>query len=107
MTKTPTARTTMTSFFDTTTNLWSDAFLAGRVVVCNDDDAGNNDGRGEGLLMTTTATTTTTTTMANDDNKKDTIVSDSKDSDDLIFEHNKQPVVRCISGREDGWVQQR
>jgi hypothetical protein len=50
--------------FDTTTNLWADAFLAGRVVVSNGDDNGNNDGRGEGLLMTTTATTTTTTTMA-------------------------------------------
>ena len=36
--------------FDTTTNLWSDAFLAGRVVVFNDYDAGNNNGRGEGLL---------------------------------------------------------
>ena len=54
----------MTSFFDTTTNLWSDAFLAGRVVVFKDDDVSNNDVRGEGLLMTTMATTTTTTTMA-------------------------------------------
>ena len=34
-TKTPTARTTTNSFFDTTTNLWLDAFLAGRVVVFN------------------------------------------------------------------------
>ena len=50
--------------FYTTTSLWSDAFLAGRVVDFNNDDAGNNDGRGEGLLMTTTATMTTTTTMA-------------------------------------------
>ena len=62
--KTPTARTTMTSFFDTTTNLWLDAFLAGRVVVFNNDDNGNNNGRGEGLLMTTTATSTTTKTLA-------------------------------------------
>ena len=44
-TKTPTAmvaRTKTTSFFDTTTNLWSDAFLAGR---------------GGDLTMMTTATT--------------------------------------------------
>ena len=32
-TKTPTARTTTTSFFDTTTNLWSDAFLVGKGVI--------------------------------------------------------------------------
>ena len=40
-TKTPTemtARTTTTSFFDTTTNLWSDAFLAGRGGDFDNDD---------------------------------------------------------------------
>ena len=42
-TKTPTVRTTTTSYFDTTTNLWSDAFLAGRGVDFDDDDNGNND----------------------------------------------------------------
>jgi hypothetical protein len=42
-TKTPTARTTLTSLFDTTTNLWSDAFLAGRGGDFDDDDDGNND----------------------------------------------------------------
>ena len=34
--------------FDTTTNLWSDAFLAGRGSDFVNDDDGNNDGRGEG-----------------------------------------------------------
>jgi hypothetical protein len=29
---------TTTYFFDTTTNLWSDAFLAGRGADLNDDD---------------------------------------------------------------------
>ena len=41
-TKTPTARTTMTSFFDSTTNLWSDAFLAGMGDDFDDDDYSNN-----------------------------------------------------------------
>ena len=41
-TKTPTARTTLTSLFDTTTNLRLDTFLAGRGVDCYDDDDGNN-----------------------------------------------------------------
>ena len=41
-TNTPTARTTRTSFFDTTTNLWSDAFLAGMGGDFDDDDEGNN-----------------------------------------------------------------
>ena len=43
MTKTPTARTTTTTFFDTITNLWSDAFLAGKGGDFGDDDDGNND----------------------------------------------------------------
>ena len=47
-TKTPMERKTSTSLFDTTTNLWSDAFLAGRGGDFNDDEDGNNDGRGEG-----------------------------------------------------------
>ena len=34
--------------FDTTTNLWSDAFLAGRGSDFVNDDAGNNDGRERG-----------------------------------------------------------
>ncbi len=38
--KTPTVRTTTTSFFDTTTNLWSDAFLAGNKYTDGED---NND----------------------------------------------------------------
>ena len=33
MTKTSAARTTSTSFIDTTTNLWLDAFLAGKGVI--------------------------------------------------------------------------
>ena len=33
----------MTSFIDTTTNLWSDAFLAGKGGYFADDDDGNND----------------------------------------------------------------
>ena len=32
----------MTSFFDTTTNLWSDAFLAGRGGDFDNDDEGHN-----------------------------------------------------------------
>ena len=42
LTNTPTARTTRTSFFDTTTNLWSDAFLVGRGGDFNDNDESNN-----------------------------------------------------------------
>ena len=42
--------------FDTTTNLWSDAFLAGWVVVFNDDDYGNNNGRRGGLILLRTTT---------------------------------------------------
>ena len=45
------ARTAIISFFDTTTNLWLDAFLAGRGGDFDDDDEGlnnhkddNNDG---------------------------------------------------------------
>ena len=56
-TKTPTARTTLTSLFDTTTNLWLDAFLAGRGGDFDNDD--------------TTTTKTTTTTKMNEDNDKD------------------------------------
>ena len=44
-TKTPMAMTamkTMTSFLDTTTNLWVDAFLAGRVGDFDKDDGGKN-----------------------------------------------------------------
>ena len=42
------ARTTSTSFFDITTNLRSDAFLAGRGGDSDYYDNGNNNGRGEG-----------------------------------------------------------
>ena len=42
MTMTPTARTRTTSFFDTTTNLWADAFLAGRGGYFDNDDDGKN-----------------------------------------------------------------
>ena len=87
MTKKPTARKTTNSFFDTTTNLWSDAFLAGRGVI---------------LMMmrtVTTTTKTTTKTTVNKDNDKDT---NCKDNYDLIFLHNNQSVVGCISGRERG-----
>ena len=47
-TKTPTARTTTISFFDTTTNLWLDAFLAGRVCDFDDDVGGNNNHKDKG-----------------------------------------------------------
>jgi hypothetical protein len=33
----------MTLFLNTTTNLWADAFLAGRVGDFDEDDNGNND----------------------------------------------------------------
>jgi hypothetical protein len=33
----------LASFFDTTTNLWSDAFLAGREGDFDDEDKGIND----------------------------------------------------------------
>jgi hypothetical protein len=50
--KTPTARTMTTSFFDTTTNLWLDAFLAGKGGgFNNDDDDGNNGHKDEGGLF--------------------------------------------------------
>ena len=49
-TKIPTARTTMTSFFDTTTNLWLDALLAGK-----------------GVISTTMMTTATMTTKSRGD----------------------------------------
>ena len=48
-----------TSFFDTTTNLWSDAFLAGRGGISTL------------MTMVTTATKTTTTMTMNEDNDKD------------------------------------
>ena len=48
-TKTPTARS-IDLIFDTTTNLWSDAFLAGKGGgFNNDDDDGNNDHKDEGF----------------------------------------------------------
>ena len=50
-------RTTATYFFDTTTNLWSDAFLAGRGVIL------------------TTMTTTTTDNNNDDGNHKDVVVA--------------------------------
>ena len=40
--------------------------------------------------------------MTNKDINEDTIGDDSEDNDDLIFEHNNQPVGGCISGREGG-----
>ena len=47
-TKTPTARS-IDLIFDTTTNLWSDAFLVGKGCdFNNDDDTGNNDHKYEG-----------------------------------------------------------
>ena len=52
--KTQTARTTPTSFLDTTTNLWTDAFLAGRGGDFDNDDDGNNAGRREWLILTRT-----------------------------------------------------
>ena len=60
----------MTSFFDTTTNLWSDGILAGRGVIST--------------MMTkvTTSTKTTTMTAVNEDNNKDT---NGKNNEDLIF----------------------
>ena len=61
MTKTQTARTTTTSFFDTTTILWLDAFLARKGADFDDDHDGNNDGRGEGLILTRTTTKIPTT----------------------------------------------
>ena len=57
MTKTPTAmtaRTMTTSFFDSTTNLWSDAFLSGRGGDFYNDDNNNQQQR---LTMTTTMVT--------------------------------------------------
>ena len=58
------ARTMLTSFFNTATNLWSDAFLAGK----------------EGVILTTMTTTTT-------DNDKD----DSDDDDVVDKDNNKDP----------------
>ena len=90
-TKTPMARTTMTSFFDTTANLWSDAFLQGGGVIPT-----------MMTMATTTAKTmtkTTTTTTVNKDKDKD---ANGEDNDDLIFGHTNQPVVGCIPGREGG-----
>ena len=40
--------------FDTTTNMWSDAFLAGRGGDDFDNDGGNNYGRKGGLILTRT-----------------------------------------------------
>ena len=64
------ARTKSTSFFDTTTILWSDAFLAGRGVILT-------------MMMTATMTTKTMTTMTMiKDNDKET---NGKDNNALIF----------------------
>ena len=61
-----------TSFFNTTTNLWSDAFLAGR-----------RGGIWATMTRATTTTKTTTMTTVNEDNNKDT---KGEDKDDLIFD---------------------
>ena len=59
------------SCFDTTTNLWSDAFLAGRGGIWKT------------MPTATTTTKTITTTMVNEDNGKD---PNSEDNDNLIFD---------------------
>ena len=60
----------MTSFFDTTTNLWSDAFLAERGVIST-------------MMTKVTTTTKTTTKMTlNEDNDEET---NGKYNNDLIF----------------------
>ena len=39
--------------------------------------------------------------MTNKDNNEDTIGDDSEYNDDLIFEHNNQPVGGCMVGDFD------
>ena len=58
----------MTSFFDTTTNLWSDAFLAGR-----------------GVILTTMTMATTMAGERVDSDKDDEEDPNGEDNDDLIF----------------------
>ena len=59
-----TARTTTTSFFDITTNLWSDAFLVGKGGDFDNEDDGNNDRKdndnGNARTMSTSFFDTTT-----------------------------------------------
>ena len=83
-----------TSFFNTTTNLWSDAFLAGRRV-----------GIWTTMTRATTTTKTTTTMTVNKDNNEDPNGKDnSKDNNNLIFDTttNLWLDVGCIPGREGG-----
>jgi hypothetical protein len=63
--------TATTSVIDITTNLWSDAFLAGRGGIWKT------------MPTATTTTKTITTTMVNEDNGKD---PNSEDNDNLIFD---------------------
>ena len=66
-TRTPTTRTTTISFFDTTTNLWSDAFLAGSggylemmtSATTTTKMRGDFDGRATATTTTKTMSTTT------------------------------------------------
>ena len=71
--------------FDTATNLWLDAFLAGRGGDLDNDDNGNNDHADD------------YNSTVNKENDKDT---NCKDNDDLSFLRSNQPVVGCIPGRE-------
>ena len=46
--KVPNGKDNNDLIFDTTTNLWSDTFLAGRGGDFDNDDEGNNNGRERG-----------------------------------------------------------
>ena len=82
--KPPTARTTTISFFDTTTNLWLDAFLAGRGVI---------------LTMMTTATTTTK--MMGDfdgDNNSNNYHKDNDNNDARMFHLCQEGGINWVDG---------
>ena len=65
----------LTSFFNTTTNLWSDAFLAGRGGDLDNNDDGNNDHKDDD------------NDTVNEDNDEDPNSEDNgEDNDDLIFD---------------------
>ena len=86
--KTPTARTTTTSFFDTKSNLWLDAFLARRGVI---------------LTMMTMATTTTKTRGDSDDNDDGNNNHKDNDNDDARTTSTSFMTQQPTCGRMHSW----
>ena len=80
--KDPNGKETLTSFIDTTTNLWLDAFLAGRGVISTLMMTATTTATTTTKTTVNTTTKTTTTTTVNEDNDEAT---NGEDNYDLIF----------------------